>query len=91
MIFYEFFDEMCENNALFLQFLYQRYWKVVHNGQWANHIFCFIMVSCYKKIDAYYSEIRFDPNIPDLEDLAISHAIVSVNKLFKLYIYEHFI
>jgi hypothetical protein len=43
------------------------------------------MVSCYKKIAAYYSEIRFDPNIPDLGNLAISHAIVSVNKLLKLF------
>jgi hypothetical protein len=43
------------------------------------------MVSCYKKIAAYESEIRFDPSIPDLGDLAIPHAIVSVNKLFKLF------
>jgi hypothetical protein len=40
------------------------------------------MVSCYKKIAAYESKIRFDSNIPDLGDLAIPHAIVSVNKLF---------
>jgi hypothetical protein len=44
------------------------------------------MVSCYKKIAAHESEIRFDPNIPDHGDLAIPHAIVSVNKLFKLFI-----
>jgi hypothetical protein len=50
-----------------------------------NRIFCFIMVSCYKKIAAYESEFRFDPSIPNLGDLAISHAIVSVNKLFKLF------
>jgi hypothetical protein len=43
------------------------------------------MVSCYKKIEAYKSEIRFDPNIPALGDFAILHAIVSVNKLFKLF------
>jgi hypothetical protein len=43
------------------------------------------MVSCYKKIAAYEFEIRFDPSIPDLGDLAIPHAIVSVNKLFKLF------
>jgi hypothetical protein len=36
------------------------------------------MVSCYKKIAAYESEIRFKPSIPDLGDLAI----VSVKKLF---------
>jgi hypothetical protein len=35
------------------------------------------MVSCYKKIAANESEIRFDPKIPDLGDLAIPHAIVS--------------
>jgi hypothetical protein len=47
------------------------------------------MVSCYKKkIAAYYYEIRFDPNIPDLGDLAIPHAIVSVNKLFKAFSYH---
>jgi hypothetical protein len=40
------------------------------------------MVSCYKKIAAYESEIRFDPSIPDF---AIPHAIVSVNELFKLF------
>jgi hypothetical protein len=43
------------------------------------------MVSCYNKIAAYESEIRFDSNIPDLGDLAIPHAIVSVIKLFKLF------
>jgi hypothetical protein len=48
-------------------------------------IFCFIMVSCYKKLAVYQSEIRFDPNIPDLEDLAIPNAILSVNKLLKLF------
>jgi hypothetical protein len=45
-------------------------------------IFCFIMISCHKKIAAYESEIRFDPSIPDLGDLEIPHAIVSVNKLY---------
>jgi hypothetical protein len=40
------------------------------------------MVSCYYKIAAYKSEIKFDPNIPDLEYLAI----VSLNKLFKLFV-----
>jgi hypothetical protein len=40
--------------------------------------------SVTKKIVAYDSEIRFDPSIPDLEDLAIPHAIVSENKLFKI-------
>jgi hypothetical protein len=30
-----------------------------------------IMVSCYKKLAAYESEIRFDPGIPNLGDLAI--------------------
>jgi hypothetical protein len=43
------------------------------------------MVSCYKKIAAYLSEVKVYPNIPDLGDLAITHAIVSVNKLFKLF------
>jgi hypothetical protein len=43
------------------------------------------MVSCYKKIAAYISEIRFDPGIPDLGDLAIPHEIVSVNNLLKLF------
>jgi hypothetical protein len=43
------------------------------------------MDSCYKKIAAYESGIRFDPSIPDLGDLAIPHTIVSVNKLFKLF------
>jgi hypothetical protein len=38
-----------------------------------------------QKIAAYESEIRFDRNILDLGDLAIPHAIVSVNKLFKLF------
>jgi hypothetical protein len=46
------------------------------------------MVSCYKKIAAYESEIRFDPSIPHVGDLAIPHAIVSVNKLFKLFLYH---
>jgi hypothetical protein len=46
------------------------------------------MVFCYKKIAAYESEIRFDPSIPDLGDLAIPHAIVCVNKLFKLFQYH---
>jgi hypothetical protein len=41
------------------------------------------MVSCYKKMATNESEIRFDPNISDRGDLAISHAIVGVNKLFK--------
>jgi hypothetical protein len=36
------------------------------------------MVSCYKKIAAYESEIRF-VSIPDIGDLAIPHAIVSAN------------
>jgi hypothetical protein len=46
------------------------------------------MISWFpEKIAAYESEIRFDPNILDLGDLAISHAIVSVNKLFKLFFY----
>jgi hypothetical protein len=43
------------------------------------------MVSCYKKIAAYESEIRFDPSIPDFGDPAIPHAIVSVNKLYELF------
>jgi hypothetical protein len=30
------------------------------------------MVYCYKKIAAFYSEIRFDPNISNLGDLAIA-------------------
>jgi hypothetical protein len=42
-----------------------------------NLIFCIIMVFCYKKY-------------PDLGDLAISHAIVSVNKLFKLFYTTHY-
>jgi hypothetical protein len=33
------------------------------------------MVLCYKKIAEFESEIRFDPNIPDLGDFAIPHAI----------------
>jgi hypothetical protein len=41
------------------------------------------MVSCYIKIVAYQSEIRFDPSIPDLGDLEIPHAIVSVKKLIR--------
>jgi hypothetical protein len=45
------------------------------------------MGSCYKKIVAYQSEIRFDPNIPDL---AIPHAFVSVSKLFKLLYTIHY-
>jgi hypothetical protein len=48
------------------------------------------MVSCYKKIAAYESKIRFDPSIPDLGDLAIPHAIVIVNKLFKLFYTIHY-
>jgi hypothetical protein len=28
-----------------------------------------------QKRAAYYSEIRFDPNIPDFGDLAIPHAV----------------
>jgi hypothetical protein len=48
------------------------------------------MVSCCKKIAAYESEIRFDPSIPDLGDLAIPHAIVRVNKLFKLFYTFHY-
>jgi hypothetical protein len=43
------------------------------------------MVSCYKIIAAYESEIRFDASIHDLGDLAIPHAIIGVNKLFKLF------
>jgi hypothetical protein len=39
----------------------------------------------YKKI-----EIRFAPNIPDLGDLATPNAIVSVNKLFKLFYTIHY-
>jgi hypothetical protein len=47
------------------------------------------MVSCYLlKIAAYESEIRFDPSIPDIGDLAISHAIVGVNKLFYTIHYD---
>jgi hypothetical protein len=46
------------------------------------------MVSCYKKIAAYQSEVRFDPNIPDLGGIAISYAIVSVNKLLKAFLYH---
>jgi hypothetical protein len=42
-----------------------------------------------KKIAAYKSEIRFDPSIPDFGDPAIPHAIVSVNKLFKLFYTIH--
>jgi hypothetical protein len=48
------------------------------------------MVSCYKKFAAYESEIRFDPNIPDLGELAISHAIVNVNELLKLFFTIHY-
>jgi hypothetical protein len=48
------------------------------------------MVFCYKKIAANESEIRFDKNIPDLGDLAIPHAIVSVTKLFKFFCTIHF-
>jgi hypothetical protein len=33
------------------------------------------MVACYNKIAALLSDIRFDPNIPDLGNLAIPHAI----------------
>jgi hypothetical protein len=40
----------------------------------------FIMVSCFKKMSAY--EIKFDPNIHHLGDLAISHEIISENKFF---------
>jgi hypothetical protein len=43
------------------------------------------MVSCYKKTVAYYPEIRFDPNIPDLGDLVIPHAIVNIKKFSKLF------
>jgi hypothetical protein len=39
------------------------------------------MDSCYKKVAAYESEIRFDPSILDLGDLAIPHAIVIVNEI----------
>jgi hypothetical protein len=45
---------------------------------------------CYKKIAAYESEIRFDPNIPDLGDLAIHYVNVSVYKLFKLFYTIHY-
>jgi hypothetical protein len=38
------------------------------------------------KKTAYESEIRFDPSIPDLGGLAIPHAIISVNKLYELFI-----
>jgi hypothetical protein len=48
------------------------------------------MVSCYKKMTAYESEIRFNPSIPDLRDLTIPQAIVSVNKLFKLFYTIHY-
>jgi hypothetical protein len=48
------------------------------------------MVSCYKKIAACESEIRFDPKIPNLGDLAIPHTIVSVNMLFKLFYTIHY-
>jgi hypothetical protein len=44
------------------------------------------MVFCYKKLAAYESEIRFDPSTLDLGDLAI----VSVNKLFKLFYTIHY-
>jgi hypothetical protein len=43
------------------------------------------MVSCYKTIAVYLSEVKVYPNIPDLGDLAITHAIFSVNKLFALF------
>jgi hypothetical protein len=56
-----------------------------------NLIFYLIMVSCYKKVAAYESEIRLNPSIPDLGDLAIPHAIVSVNKLFKLFNTIHYV
>jgi hypothetical protein len=46
------------------------------------------MVSCYKKKDA--SEIRLDPSITDLGDLAVPLAIVSANKLFKLFNTIHY-
>jgi hypothetical protein len=36
------------------------------------------------------SQIRFDPNISDLGDLAIPHAIVCVNKLLKLLFTIHY-
>jgi hypothetical protein len=39
------------------------------------------MVSCYKKIALYESEIKFGPSISDFGELAS----VSVNKLFKLF------
>jgi hypothetical protein len=48
------------------------------------------MVSCYIKIAAYESEIRFDPSIPDLGDLAIPHTIVNENKLFKHFYTIHY-
>jgi hypothetical protein len=40
----------------------------------------------YKKIATYESKIRFDSNIPNLGDLAIPYAIVSVNKLSKRFL-----
>jgi hypothetical protein len=43
-----------------------------------------------KKIAEYFSEIRFDPNIPDLGDSPIPNAITSVNKLFKLFYTIHY-
>jgi hypothetical protein len=42
------------------------------------------------KITAYEFEIRFDPSILDLEDLANPEATVSVNKLFKLFYAIHY-
>jgi hypothetical protein len=48
------------------------------------------MVSCCKKIASYESEIRFDPSISDLGDLAIPHAIVNANKIFKLFYTIHY-
>jgi hypothetical protein len=48
-----------------------------------SHFLFYLQVSCYKKISAYEFQIIFDPSIPGLGDLAIPHAILSVNKLFN--------
>jgi hypothetical protein len=47
-------------------------------------MFSLIMVFCYKKQPHMNLKSDLDPD-PDPGDLAILHAIVSVNKLFKLY------
>jgi hypothetical protein len=66
-------------------------WMKINTNLCKYHTgFCENYTILCERVKKNQRAIRFDPSIPDLGDLAIPHAIVSVNKLFNLFYTIHY-